>query len=499
VNPVPETSRYERTAAVSLALARTAVCAYRAATQSIVHDEAFSFNLFLSHSWHDAYFQYNAANHVLFSLLAKLSMALFGASEWVIRLPIVLAGFFLMLGVWRLLEFSESRAARWIAFVAIGLHPLILDFSVAARGYGLAMAFLAWTLYELRAHEARLGSDALAGVLLGLSCAASFTAGFPAAGLLAAVFLITPHRAGSALQMTRNSMCFRRARLRCAGVFLISRGWDRLRRPIRIALPAAAAFGAVCGGALLSVRLSDFFAGTPALHDSMINLAYGSIHATQRMGVFGTYKDAEYLAFALVPAVAVFLAAHTVREWRLGERRQILVPIALGFAAGGMIAAHYFFGLLYPIDRTGLAMMLLFALAWALAAGNASNPWLRRANLLAGALLAIQFATQFHTSYFQIWWYDRSTKEIAQRIAADSRGKPPDSVSIGATWIHQPALEYYRVVNHLKALEPVVRTPDTPVTGQDYYVLNVQDKRYSATRGRTVMFSDPFAGVVLVK
>jgi hypothetical protein len=36
-------------------------------------------------------------------------------------------------------------------------------------------------------------------------------------------------------------------------------------------------------------------------------------------------------------------------------------------------------------------------------------------------------------------------------------------------------------------------------TGQDYYVLHGSDPYYSAAHGRTVLFSDPFAGVVLLK
>jgi 4-amino-4-deoxy-L-arabinose transferase-like glycosyltransferase len=455
----------ERIVAIGLVLARTAVCAYRAATQSIVHDEAFSFNLFLSHSWHDIYFHYNAANHVLFSLLAKLSMTLFGVSTWAIRLPSVIASFFLMLGVWRLLESSESRAVRWVAFAAIGLHPLIFDFSVAARGYGLALALFAWTLCAVQTPGA---TDILAGVLLGLACAANFTVGFPALGLLAAIFLI-------------------------------GRGWDRLWRVLRVALPAAVVFGAVCGGALLSAGLSDFSTGLPTLGSSLLNLVITSIHCSPRAGLFGTYRAAQFLAYFLVPAAAVFLATDTVQEWRHGNAHRILLPLTTIVAAAGMIGAHYLVGLKYPIDRTGLAMMLLFGLAWALAAGQTHHRWLRGASLLAGALLAIQFATQFEANYFQVWWYDRSTKEIVHRIAEESRGKPPGSISIGATWIHQPALEYYRTVDQMTALKPVERTPDTLPAGQDYYVLNESDPHYSTAKGRTVLISDPFAGVVLVK
>jgi 4-amino-4-deoxy-L-arabinose transferase-like glycosyltransferase len=459
---------WERVIAIALVMARTAVCAYRAATQSFVHDEAFSYNLFLSHSWRDLYRNYDATNHVLFSLLAKLSIKLFGVSTWGLRLPTVIASFFLMLGVWLLLESSKSRAVRWVAFAAIGLHPLILDFSVAARGYGLALALLTWTLYQLRMHEGSPRADVWAGVLLGLGCAANLTVGFPAVGLLAALFL-----AGG--------------------------GWERLRRTLRVALPAAAVFCLVCGGALRSAGLNNFYVGFPSLHSSLVNLALRSIYAYQRTGLFGTDKAAEFLTLLLVPAIALFLAADSIREWRRGKAQKAVVSIAAGVAAAGMIAAHYLVGLNYPTDRTGLAMMLLFGLAWALAAGDTPNRWLRGASLLAGALLAIQFATQFEVSYFEVWFYDRSTKEIARRIAEDSRGKPPGSISIGATWIYQPALEYYRTVDHMTALRPVVRTFDTLTTGQDYYVLHGSDPHYSAAHGRTVLFSDPFAGVVLLK
>ncbi|HSR07490.1 MAG TPA: hypothetical protein VLM42_10085 [Bryobacteraceae bacterium] len=51
----------------------------------------------------------------------------------------------------------------------------------------------------------------------------------------------------------------------------------------------------------------------------------------------------------------------------------------------------------------------------------------------------------------------------------------------------------------MTAFRPVERTVDTLTTGQDYYVLNESDPPYSTAKGRTVLFSDPFAGVVLLK
>ncbi len=68
----------ERGVAIALVLIRTAVCTYRAATQSFTEDEAYTYGNVLVGSWRDLYFMYEANNHVLFSILSRLSKALFG-------------------------------------------------------------------------------------------------------------------------------------------------------------------------------------------------------------------------------------------------------------------------------------------------------------------------------------------------------------------------------------------------------------------------------------
>jgi 4-amino-4-deoxy-L-arabinose transferase-like glycosyltransferase len=451
--------------ALAWALIRTAVCAYRAATQSFVADEAFTFNNFVAGTWRDLYFQYDANNHLLFSILSKISMSIFGDSEFALRLPSVIAGFFLMLGVWRVLAHVGSRAARWIAFAAIGLNPLVLDFSTAARGYGLAMALLVWALFMSMTKRYKT-----AGVLLGLAVSANFTAAFFAVGLLVACVLLGD------------------------GSFV-----RRLVRFIAMGVLAAVPVLLSCWGVLPLMHQSNFYVGYSALHDSMFDLIYKSILASPHAGLFGTWIVAYRLTFPALPMIIVFIGLASFIAWRRGNRTEVIPAVALGAAGAGMIGAHYAFGIKYPIDRTGLNLMVLFGVVWALAAGNTSNGPLRAANLLLGALLAIQFATQFHTSYFEVWWYDRSAKTIARIIEQEIRGKPPGSVSIGATEMHQPALEYYRVRDRLAALRPVQRAEVTLIAGQDYYVLNQSDPSFAAAREHTVLFSDPFAGVVLAK
>jgi hypothetical protein len=273
----------------------------------------------------------------------------------------------------------------------------------------------------------------------------------------------------------------------------------RLGRTIGMGLLAAAPLVITCGGVLPILRVSNFYVGFPTIREACFDLVYKSILATPRAGLFGTSIIAYTLAFRIFPAIILFIAIASFVSWGRGVRRELVPAVTLGAAGMGMVGAHYAFGVKYPIDRTGLTLMLLFGIVWALAAGNTSNWLLRGANLVLAALLAIQFATQFHTSYFEVWWYDRSTKAIARMIEQEIGGKPPGSVSIGATWIHQPALEYYRVRDRVVALKPVQRRETTLVTGQDYYVLNQQDKNFAAAGDHTLLFSDPFAGVILAK
>ena len=252
----------------------------------------------------------------------------------------------------------------------------------------------------------------------------------------------------------------------------------------RSRLRRAAVVLAIYAGVFRLMARDTFAAGDPRLRDSLIDLTYASILATPRAGLIGTRAAAGVLAFWALPVVLVLLA----RPHCLPGAREIagnLCPRSpWASAAVGMVGAHILFGMNYPIDRTGLVLMILFGIVWALAAGNTPNRLLRAVNLLLGALLAIQFATQFHTSYFQVWWYDRSTKAIAHAIEQEIRGEPAGSISIGASWIHQPALEYYRVHDRVAALRPVQRRENTLVTGQNYYVLNQQDQKFASARDR---------------
>src|ERR1700746_1357962 len=85
-----------RVAAIALLVFLSGVNVYRAATQAITHDEAVTWEWlpFTFRSVSPFFYSTAANHHPLHNLLAKLSSDFFGLSEFSLRIPSLLGGFF---------------------------------------------------------------------------------------------------------------------------------------------------------------------------------------------------------------------------------------------------------------------------------------------------------------------------------------------------------------------------------------------------------------------
>jgi len=461
----------ERLAILSFALVRTAFCAYRAATQSITSDEAFSYSDFISGKWSDIYRRYDANNHVLYSILAKLSIQVFHTSEFTLRLPSVLSGFFLMLGVYAVLANAKcSPLVRWITLMALGLHPLLLDFSVAARGYSLSLALLVWAIYFFLRQR-----DVSAGALLGLAISANLTILFPAAGLVL-----------------------------CPYVLHTGDVEKRIQGSLNLGFTAMGVFGLICYASLSKATTGNFYAGLPSPAGALLTLVAATVRGSERIGILGTYRMAVWIEYFFLPLLTLFFIAVSIRTFlRYPDRRPSLAPVTMLLTAiAGLVAAHYLAGLPYPVDRLGLYLSLLFGLAWAITVSGVKPLLVPRVSGVLAGVLIFQFLTQVQVRYFQVWDYDLPAKEVARRLQLETSGKPPESVKVGVTWYQAPALEFYRKYYGISALQPIHRYEQTPLEGFDYYVLHLRDDK--TIRGRNIerlrpLFSEPVSSVLLAK
>jgi hypothetical protein len=453
----------EQLCAIAFAFARTVVCAWRAAHQSITHDEAFSFLRFIDGPWSSLWSRYDAANHVLYSFLAKLSVSLFGLSELALRLPSVVAGFCFIWGVFRVLQSCESRLIRWIAYLAIGLHPFLMDFSIAARGYGLGIALLVWAI-----HASLNGRPIRSGFLLGFGIAANLTIVFPATGLIAAHFLLAEK--------------------------------NRIRDAVIMGGVAAALATAICYLPFRTATKANFYTGQHSLGDSVFSLIITSIHASQRDGLLGTKSTALFITSWVVPVVALFWIAIWARQRktvRLSAKAK--VPLAFALTVCSLLAAHFLLKVNYPSDRTGLYLIPLAGITWSTTTDVLRNPSIRMINVVLACALLIQFATQIQFRSFEIWWYNSAIKDIARKLQQETMGRPAHSVSLSGDFFQQPVLEFYRIHYSIAALKPIERQKQPDFAGHDFYVLTGPETRTAQAAQLKVLFSDPVSEVVLAR
>ena len=121
---------------------------YRALFQPMRYDEAVAWAWYVGRSWGTIVSRYpQPNNHVLYSLLAKVTGAPANHAPWALRLPALIAGVAIVPLIWAVgRRYADKFSALLAAALCVGSTPLVL-YSTNARGYTLVVAvFLAMLL-----------------------------------------------------------------------------------------------------------------------------------------------------------------------------------------------------------------------------------------------------------------------------------------------------------------------------------------------------------------
>jgi hypothetical protein len=461
-----------RVAALVLLGALLATNFYRAATQSIVHDEALTWDLYLAGPASAIFQFYSPNHHFLATILFRISTTFFGNSELAMRLPAVLAGAWFFWTVFQLcgLVFGDGW---WflLGCAVLTLNPILLDFLVAARGYGLAMAGLFWALFQMlawfqesgvdgRSHQTaeRQLSKRLWKAALGCSVAvaANLTLLFPAA-VLAVAFCVLVLRAQEKPTPAAAPALPASSKPRKKGK---KSKPEAARQPtgsyaplLHFVVPVIAlAIAFLLTAPIDLARSQDFYAGTATARESLRNLVdvsfkYGNSSGAL-LGIEQIWSNIA-LIFLPVTAVAALIAvAMTTRPWRsMVELATLLTSLAVVGSAILLVGVHLLTGLPYPVDRTGiyfvpLASVAALGLARMLAESSGFARWTGVATAIVLGSFALEFAAQWNVNSFLVWRYDADTKRIFNLLEAAP--KPAGPIRLGVSWQLEPALNYYR-------------------------------------------------------
>jgi hypothetical protein len=467
-------------AAIALLAALFLINCYRAATQSVVHDEALTWQLYLSGPVSSIFRFYDANNHFLATLLFRLSTELFGVAEFSMRVPTLLAGAWYFWSVFLLsVLVFEDGLLLLIAVGLLALNPILLDFLVAARGYGLAMAGLFWALLQMIGYLREANADSTnpqrarlwkAAAGLGVAFAANLTMLFPAvilAVLFGAVLRRKSRQPASSTVLTEVSSKKKRKKTQKRSAAAAVGGPSEA---LHFVLPLLL-FGLVyfLAAPVAAANMQNFYVGTDSAIASLRDLTEVSFAYNDQAASIASMSLSNIWLWCVIAFLLTVEVAGVVTALRIIRANQTYMAtaaeIAVVFTATTIASsafllalAHLLMGLPYPVDRTGLYFVPLILLC-AVALLKLSRDRLPAVAWWAGVVICgvfiLVFAMQMPLKSFRVWRYDADTERIFSQI--EKRGNGGGPIRLGASWQLEPALNFYRVTRNASWLEPVLR------------------------------------------
>lgn len=458
---------------------------YRAGTQSITVDEAFTYNHYLAALPDQTALKF-PYNENLNTQLSRWSVRILGVSEFSLRLVSVLGGLLYFVALFRLcrLLFGDS-AWLLLALSLNSLNPFLLDYLSAARGYSTGLAF--WTLgaYYVARFVRQGGAPALlwkAGVALGLAIGSHVTETFAVAALeLAAVAILLAKRASFRWLLKTAAPMFLLT-LMVAVVVL----WAPLHHFSRNSIDDVVPRYAVGLRSLMNASLLYRPTWLTAWDKDQ-----GPLHR---------------FAWMLLPAFLMGLVAAGVRiarRWSHALPDDLILTL---FSATLLLIAlflwieprmmHHGYWALRRLLFTLPVVFTTFPLwiRWLFGHGK-----LARGGAIAGAVvlvaLALDFALEFNVKSYLGWEFDAGTKQAVNTIRARHPFGSVKTERVGVTWWMNESFNFYRARYGLNWMEKVTR--DTPARLYDYYYVATGDLAGLQRFAPEELYRDPTAGTVL--
>jgi hypothetical protein len=439
---------------------------YRAASLSLVHDEAITVIRHARRSLLGLYFSFvliEDNNHLLNTYLVKLCTELLGYDELVIRIPALVGAVLFATACLVLAKRLFRNNPIWVlvAQIAATANPLVVDFMGLARGYGMALGLCLWGVeffFRWRDGECRrLRPLVMTQLLLLLACFASYS-------VVYLYFTLWPLCV--LLGLTKR---IRRAL-----------GWGQRAASASVLVGSALLFFLLIFWRLVALKRfvgGSFFGGKEGfLHDTIGSLVAGTFyHQPYQDYLFGS---GELLALALFACALLFWLLVLLGGASLRHRHfEYLVVCSLLLVPVLSILLYRKLDprTLFPMDRAVLYFipLLCFSVCYLFAtAADCVGQWRRVLVVVTGAVLFCGTAGHYlrclNVDHTFVWSYDMYTDRVFEKVVAleEASGKSR-RIGVGVNWLFEPSFNFYRMKYATDWIAPVDRSEPRP--GKDYY------------------------------
>ena len=454
-----------------IALCALAWAVTRAVVQSITIDEAVTYDLFAQRH---LYLWFNANNHILNSTMMYAFTRVLGLSQFTARLPALIGAALYIGAAYRFCKLlGVSLFVQVTVFVCLVFNPFIFDYLVAARGYGLASAFLMWELVTWA--SAYSDKSDTQGASLVLACAiSSACAGMSVSANFSFAFVNL-----AAMLVILLSVCYQRPK-------------EKVRLLAACALPGAIIVTIVCGYALSEATSDQFFYGAQNLGDTFRTIIEASLFENR-------FTFLKPFVFPLVGLTGLLWLIYVLV-------RRAKVPVArLGLAAAaifaGTVAIHWtafrLLGLLLPKDRTAIYFFPLFMIAAGVLAAvpppSKLGRYLQACFVGALAVMAVYFLFCLRLTYFKEWFYNADVQRTYSVLSCLNREHQVTHVA--STWEYRGPLNFYQFAkpNSIEEIDEMFDPQQTQV----YVVDSYHSPEVLQGKNLKIFYRSPITDVVL--
>lgn len=460
--------------------------ASRAFLLGITPDEVFSLQLWMTPFtvYPETYTDLSANHHWLNSWGMWLFSGIFGDSNFVLRLPNVLAYLVYLYFTYRVSALIVHARYLLVVFLLLNVHPYLLDFFSLARGYGLALAgCMAAVFYLVNfLKTGRIPNAFYALLAASLAVLANFN-------VLPFYIIIV------ALLVAGSVPLFR----------VIHAKSFRIANTILLLMCSIALLAIIMPHLFAMQKANALYYGSTALWEGTAGslatcIAYDAPYAGDNH--FCSLKPIIHFinGVILVAGFLFFRQSPLPVGKKLRELATVLLFPALLIV---LILQHYLFDVLYPINRTALPFLVLYLIAFSQSFVFLCTltKHLKYVPFLIVLPSLAHFGLSANFSYTREWRAAGQLDQFVDRIARENQpaiaaGK---KITLSTNGVPGVVLEYLSEKPGTSWLQVYTHWDTTAFPIADYYILEKLNYRYLKNKNLIPLDTNRHTGNILFK